>query len=93
MLFREVVYTTLFFLFFTLILFLLSYSIRRFLLFDISAWGFFAFGYYGTIMAITEIFDSKGDSNAQDQKNTYKFDYGAIFVSSSAELVVSLAGC
>jgi hypothetical protein len=87
------VYTTLFLLLLTLILSLLSYSIRRFLVFAISAWGFFAFGYYGTIMAITEIFDSEGESSVQDQKNTYKFDYGAIFVSSSAELVVSLAGC
>jgi len=50
-------------------------------------WGFFAFGYYGTMMAITEIFDSEGKSSVQGQNHTYSFDYGAIFISSSAELV------
>ena len=49
-----------------------------------GAWGFFAFGYYGTVMAITEIFDSEGDSDTESKNN---FDFGAIFVSSSAELV------
>ncbi|KAL3904661.1 MAG: hypothetical protein SGILL_009982 [Bacillariaceae sp.] len=60
-----------------------------------GAWGFFAFGYYGTIMVITEIFDSEnnGDNNdlmggdSNNNTETYSFDYGAIFVSSSAELV------
>lgn len=52
-----------------------------------GAWGFFAFGYYGTIMAITEIFDSQGQSSLEGGQETYSFDYGAIFVSSSAELV------
>lgn len=52
-----------------------------------GAWGFFAFGYYGTIMVITEIFDSKEESPSKLGKETYSFDYGAIFVSSSAELV------
>mmetsp|Transcript_7793 Transcript_7793/g.19419 ORF Transcript_7793/g.19419 Transcript_7793/m.19419 type:complete len:637 (+) Transcript_7793:144-2054(+) len=75
------------------------------------AWGFFAFGYYGTIMVITEIFDSEEQRRLlqyqQDQQDvsefdimvaddgggehsttpSYNFDYGAIFVSSSAELV------
>jgi MFS family permease len=50
-----------------------------------GAWGAFAFGYYGTIMAITEIFDSEEDSDGGQE--TYNFDYLAIFVSSSAELV------
>jgi MFS family permease len=48
-----------------------------------GAWGAFAFGYYGTIMVVTEIFDEENDSG----QNTYDFDYGAIFVSSSAELI------
>ena len=47
-----------------------------------GAWGFFAFGYYGTVMAITEIFDTK-----EETKDTNNFDYGAIFVSNSAEIV------
>lgn len=54
-----------------------------------GAWGFFAFGYYGTIMVITEVFNSQdGPRRALTGGNeTYGFDYGAIFVSSSAELV------
>jgi hypothetical protein len=52
-----------------------------------GAWGFFAFGYYGTVMAITEIFDSKGKEGEQGSEETYSFDYGAIIVSSSAEFV------
>jgi Sugar (and other) transporter len=52
-----------------------------------GAWGFFSFGYYGTIMAIIEIFGSKGESSLEGGQQPYSFDYGAIFVSSSAELV------
>mmetsp|Transcript_39921 Transcript_39921/g.96317 ORF Transcript_39921/g.96317 Transcript_39921/m.96317 type:complete len:533 (+) Transcript_39921:8-1606(+) len=54
-----------------------------------GAWGAFAFGYYGTIMAITEIFDdeSKSADAGADGGGSYDFDYGAIFVSSSAELI------
>jgi MFS family permease len=51
-----------------------------------GTWGAFAFGYYGTIMVITEIFDRE-DDNGQNNTNTYDFDYGAIFLSSSAELI------
>ena len=50
-----------------------------------GAWGSFAFGYYGTIMAITRIFDNEDDSDGEP--DSYNFDYGAIFVSSSAELI------
>lgn len=83
-----------------------------------GAWGFFAFGYYGTIMVITEIFDSAEQQHQQQSPEyeyrtgsgsetefdlvvaddggqqpttvttaAYSFDYWAIFVSSSAELV------
>ncbi len=59
-----------------------------------GAWCAFAFGYYGTIMVITEIFGAThtrnrmlGEEEATAAKGTYNFDYGAIFVSSSAELV------
>lgn len=51
-----------------------------------GAWGAFAFGYYGTIMAITKIFDKDKDADGNEIE-TYNFDYAAIFVSSSAELV------
>jgi MFS family permease len=50
-----------------------------------GAWGAFSFGYYGTIMAITVIFDNEGSSDGEP--GSYSFDYGAIFVSSSAELI------
>lgn len=53
-----------------------------------GAWACFAFGYYGTVMAITEIFDSKGDPGTDDEVGMGNhFDYGAIFVSNSAELL------
>jgi hypothetical protein len=56
-----------------------------------GAWGFFSFGYYGTIMVITEIFGSESRHSNNNTlvggNKTYSFDYGAIFVSSSAELV------
>jgi MFS family permease len=51
-----------------------------------GAWGAFAFGYYGTLLAITKVFDEDSEDSSTDQE-TYNFDYGAIFVSSSAELV------
>ncbi|CAJ1969206.1 unnamed protein product [Cylindrotheca closterium] len=46
-----------------------------------GAWAAFAFAYFGTIMTITEIFDDSDPDGSND------FDYGAIFVSSSAELI------
>ena len=45
-------------------------------------WMGFSFCYYGVIMTVTRIF---GSENNEDDKVT--FDYGAIFVSSMAELV------
>lgn len=54
-----------------------------------GVWGFFAFGYYGTILVITEIFNSEREHSTGlgGGNQTYGFDYAAIFVSSSAELV------
>ena len=54
-----------------------------------GAWGAFAYGYYGVIMVITEIFDAAENNKASmlGEEQSYSFDYGAIFVSSSAELV------
>jgi MFS family permease len=52
-----------------------------------GVWFTFAFGYYGTIMVITEIFDSENESTAQGDEKDIEFDYSAIFVSSSAELI------
>jgi MFS family permease len=50
-----------------------------------GAWGAFAFGYYGTLLAITKVFDRENE--ASSESDSYSFDYGAIFLSSSAELV------
>lgn len=55
---------------------------RRMILFLFGAWGAFAFGYYGTIMATTRVFESH--SNKTDEES---FDYGAIFISNAAEIV------
>ena len=52
-----------------------------------GAWAAFAFGYFGTIFSITEIFDDETDGSKVDGGGSYDFDYGAIFVSSSAELI------
>lgn len=52
-----------------------------------GTWCGFAFGYYGTIIAVTRVFESEGDSGDGDGAGTVDFDYGAIFISSSAELV------
>ena len=49
-----------------------------------AAWAGFAFLYYGTILSTTLIFsDSPDDTHISD---SYTFDYGAIFVSGSAEV-------
>lgn len=50
-----------------------------------GAWGAFAFGYYGTLLAITKVFDNEQEDSLNP--GSYSFDYGAIFVSSAAELV------
>lgn len=52
-----------------------------------GGWGAFAFGYYGTLLAITKVFDNDQGGNTDEDPGSYNFDYGAIFVSSSAELV------
>jgi MFS family permease len=52
-----------------------------------GGWGAFAFGYYGTLLAITRVFDNDQGSSTDGNSDSYNFDYGAIFVSSSAELV------
>lgn len=51
----------------------------------LGTWAAFAFSYYGTVLITTDVFDST-ESNAEGN-NTYNFDYSAIFVSSSSELI------
>jgi MFS family permease len=52
-----------------------------------GGWGAMAFGYYGALLAITKVFDNDEGGNTDTDPGSYNFDYGAIFVSSSAELV------
>lgn len=58
-----------------------------------GAWFFFAFGYYGTLLATTRVFASTttSDNDDGDGSNLHvpreQFDYSAIFISSLAEVV------
>jgi len=62
-----------------------------------GAWFFFAFGYFGTILATTRVFASDGNNKDQDgddessssssSSSSEDFDYSAIFISSMAEIV------
>lgn len=56
-----------------------------------GTWGAFAFGYYGVLLAITRVFADSHSAGAGSLEvngdRQYNFDYSAIFVSSSAELV------
>ena len=46
-----------------------------------------AFCYYGTIIAVTRIFDSDNGGNMDDDNDGVSFDYSALLISSSAEIV------
>ena len=48
------------------------------------AWAGFAFLYYGTILTTTLIFSQSAEDT--DASDAYSFDYGAIFISGSAEV-------
>ena len=64
-----------------------------------GAWGGFGIAYYGSILSITKIFDDETKQNAtlalsangttiaSTMTETTNFDYSAIFISSSAELL------
>jgi MFS family permease len=64
---------------------LLSPKWRKITLTLWGTWAGFAFVYYGTIIAITLIFDGS-EQTSVDSDQIYSFDYGAIFTSASAEL-------
>lgn len=51
-----------------------------------GTWMASSFGYYGALLAITRVFERETPQTQQDS-TTYDFDYGAIFISSCAELV------
>ncbi|GKY95332.1 hypothetical protein MPSEU_000495000 [Mayamaea pseudoterrestris] len=50
-----------------------------------GTWCGFAFGYYGAILTITKVF--KSSDSSPSTTSPYSFDYSAIFVSSSAEIL------
>mmetsp|Transcript_24391 Transcript_24391/g.44054 ORF Transcript_24391/g.44054 Transcript_24391/m.44054 type:complete len:518 (-) Transcript_24391:34-1587(-) len=50
-------------------------------------WMGYAIGYYGTVLAVTRIFDADADEGADAQDGTPTFDYQAIFISASAEIL------
>lgn len=60
---------------------------KRITLILFGVWMGFALCYYGTIMAVTRIFDESNDDNNGDDDITAAFDYSAIFISSSAEVI------
>mmetsp|Transcript_9700 Transcript_9700/g.16043 ORF Transcript_9700/g.16043 Transcript_9700/m.16043 type:complete len:502 (+) Transcript_9700:86-1591(+) len=66
---------------------LLSRKWRRNTLFLWGTWIGYAIGYYGTILAVTRIFDEDAINDAQNDNGAPHFNYQAIFVSASAEIV------
>jgi putative MFS transporter len=58
---------------------------RRLTLILFVVWMGFALCYYGTIMAVTRIFDESNNGNNGDDNVAAAFDYSAILISSSAE--------
>ena len=46
----------------------------------------YAIGYYGSILAVTRVFDPDAAEDAQENGGTPNFDYRAIFISASAEI-------
>lgn len=58
---------------------------RRVTLLLFVVWVGFAFSYYGVIMTVTKIFGNVDEKN--EEGNEQSFDYGAILISSSAEIM------
>lgn len=72
---------------------------RKITLLLMVVWFVFAFGYYGTIMTITRIFNESGGDSCNDDEYynndenvnaKVSFDYAAILISSSAEIFGTL---
>mmetsp|Transcript_35446 Transcript_35446/g.71845 ORF Transcript_35446/g.71845 Transcript_35446/m.71845 type:complete len:479 (+) Transcript_35446:322-1758(+) len=75
---------------------LMSPKWKRITLLLWGAWVGFAFCYYGTIIAVTRVFEAPDEedkdgyddlANDDENQDVVQFDYSAIFISSSAELV------
>jgi len=53
-----------------------------------TVWGFLAILYYGVIIAVTIVFSSQVEiQDDNNQEASYYFDFGAILISASAEIV------
>lgn len=50
-------------------------------------WIGYAIGYYGSILAVTRVFDADAIEGAQADGGTPEFDYEAILISASAEII------
>jgi len=66
---------------------LLSRKWRRHTLFLWGTWVGYAIGYYGTILSVTRIFDEDATNDAQNDNVAPLFNYQAIFISASAEIL------
>ena len=66
---------------------LLSRKWRRITLFLWLTWIGYAIGYYGTILTVTRVFDADAIEGAEAPGGTPNFDYKAIFISASAEIL------
>lgn len=66
---------------------LISRKWRKVTLFLWFTWLGYAIGYYGTILAVTRVFDPEAGENIDAHGGTPGFDYKAIFISASAEIV------
>ena len=59
---------------------------RKITLYLWFTWMGYAIGYYGTILAVTRVFDPDAAEDANTDGGLPNFDYKAIFISSSAEI-------
>lgn len=66
---------------------LLSRKWRKLTLLLWFTWAGYAIGYYGTILTVTRVFDSDAVEGAEANGGTPNFDYKAIFISASAEIL------
>jgi len=66
---------------------LLSRKWRKITILLWFTWVGYAIGYYGTILTVTRVFDADDVEGAETQGGTPDFDYQAIFISASAEIL------
>jgi MFS family permease len=60
---------------------------RKFIWYIWGTWGLSAFGYYGTILTITNVFSELPSDESTTNGGDYDFDFSAIFVSGAAEFL------